>query len=96
MRALAGFALVLFAALPAQAQNATLYRCADGTVVPVDFYKDTRSVQVQIDGKALKLPQKLFSLVGTRYAAQGVSLRISKDRIDLRRKGARYISCIPQ
>jgi hypothetical protein len=86
----------LFAALPAQAQNAEVYRCADGTIVPVDFHKESRSVQVQVDGKALKLPQRLFSLVGTRYAAQGVSLRISKNRIDLKRKGARYMSCIPQ
>lgn len=97
MRILAGIAFILLlSALPAQAQSAAVYRCADGTIVPVDFYKDTRAAQVKIDGKSLRLPQKLFSLTGARYAAQGVSLRISKDRIDLKRKGARYISCIPQ
>jgi hypothetical protein len=96
MRTILPLTLLLLAALSAQAQDAALYRCADGTIIPVDFHKDTRSVQVQIDGKAVKMPQKLFSLVGTRYAAQGVSLRISKDRFELKRKGTRYISCIPQ
>jgi membrane-bound inhibitor of C-type lysozyme len=96
MRLLLTLAFGALAAMPAQAQTFANYRCDDGTTIPVEFFDAPRSASVQIDGKAMILPRKLFSTSGARYAGHGVSLRISRDRIALKRRGARYISCTMQ
>jgi len=81
----------LLAASGASAQTFANYRCADGTVMPVVFQGDRANVQ--IDGKALRLPRKLFSLSGSRYAAGGVTLWVSRKSITLKRKGEKRVAC---
>lgn len=96
MRVALALAAVLFAAAPASAQNFATYRCADGTVIPVEFFDAPRSASVQIDGKSIILSRKLFSVSGARYAKGGTNLRIARDKITLKRKGQRYVTCTAQ
>ncbi len=93
MRAALGIVLALLLAAPASAQTSATYRCADGTVIPVEFYNVPRSASAQIDGKSVILPRKLLSVQGARYAKAGITLRISRDKIALKRKGQRWMTC---
>jgi membrane-bound inhibitor of C-type lysozyme len=74
--AVAGFVAGL---LPASAQTTTFrtYHCADGTEFIVGFYPYDSQAYVQIDGGAVVLPKRL-AVSGTRYAAAGVTLKVSK------------------
>ncbi|HVY00493.1 MAG TPA: MliC family protein [Pseudorhodoplanes sp.] len=78
----------------ALAQDFVSYRCADGTVMPVVFYRDVANVQ--LDGKALRLPRRPLSVSGARYAGQGVTLRISGKSISLKRKGEPRVACVAE
>ncbi len=92
------FLLAAFAALclpaSAQAQTFATYHCADGTDLPVVFYSDTRAVSLQLDGKAIHLPQRV-SLTGARYAKGGITLRFTREQIMLGRKGGAQTVCTP-
>ncbi len=88
--------VVLLAASPAHAQTFATFACADGTVIPVQFFDLPRSASVQIDGKALILPQRLFSMSGARYSKAGITLHISRKSITLKRKGQRAVPCVAQ
>lgn len=64
----------------AQAQSDTfrLYQCADGSQFAAAFYKyNPRFAHLQIDGKAVAL-KKRIAVSGTRYSANGITLRIDK------------------
>ncbi len=96
MRAAAGFMLLLLTTSTASAQTFANYRCADGSVIAAEFFETPRSVSLQIDGKSIILPRKLFSVSGARYAKAGINLRFSRNEIGLKRKGHRYIACTAQ
>lgn len=93
MRAALGIVLTLLLAAPASAQSSATYRCADGTVIPVEFHNAPRAVSVQVDGKSLLLPRKLFSVQGARYAKDGISLRVGRNIFGMKRKGHRWMTC---
>jgi membrane-bound inhibitor of C-type lysozyme len=90
----AGVMAIALAAGPVRAQTFTTYRCADGTVMPVVFHQNVANVQ--LDGKALRLPRRLLSTSGARFAAAGVTLRISRNRVSLKRPGGRAVACAAQ
>jgi membrane-bound inhibitor of C-type lysozyme len=91
---IAAAAVAVSAAGPALAQDFASYRCADGTVMPVVFYRNVANVQ--LDGKALRLPRRPLSVSGARYAGQGVTLRISGKSISLKRKGEPRVACVAE
>lgn len=65
--------LLMLSALPARAQTFVSYSCADGTMISAAFFKGDRNMRMQLDGKALSLPQRLAAS-GARYAKSGVVL----------------------
>ncbi len=80
-------AAVLASALIAPAASAQVFlsfHCADGSEFVTAFFAGTRSVYVQLDGKALTLPRRI-SLSRPRYAAGGVTLWIKDRAATLRR-----------
>jgi membrane-bound inhibitor of C-type lysozyme len=62
---------------PAVAQTFITYSCLDGSEFVVAFFAGERSAHLQLDGKAMSLPQRL-SLSGTRYAKGDITLRITR------------------
>ncbi|MBR0692896.1 MliC family protein [Bradyrhizobium lablabi] len=75
---LVGTALsVAFGASAASAQTFQNYRCADGTQFIAAFYQYDARAHLQLDGKAVTL-KKRFSLSGSRYSGNGVTLIITK------------------
>lgn len=78
------FAAAFFAASMAAAPSRAIaqssfqnYRCADGTQFVVGFFQYDSSAHLQLDGKAVRLAKRL-SLSGSRYAGNGVTLKITK------------------
>jgi membrane-bound inhibitor of C-type lysozyme len=65
--------------LPVSAQTTTFrtYHCADGSEFIVGFYPHDSRAYVQIDGGAVVLPKRL-AISGARYAAAGITLKLSK------------------
>ncbi|NWG26360.1 MAG: MliC family protein [Pseudorhodoplanes sp.] len=85
--------LVTASFIPASAQtNKTfLYDCDGGLQVAVYFDRD--AAFIQLDGKALKLPQRL-SGSGARYAKGGVSFWIKGNDAMLKRtRTGKTINC---
>ncbi len=68
----------------AAAQDFLTFHCADGSEFVSALFAGTRSVYVQLDGKALTLPRRI-SLSRPRYAAGGVTLWIKDRAATLRR-----------
>ena len=62
-------------AIPAQAQTYTRYECTDGANFEVAFYPETKFAFVQIDGKSVQLPKRLW-LTGQRFSRNGVVLSL--------------------
>jgi membrane-bound inhibitor of C-type lysozyme len=77
----------LFAVLCATSAHAQIfvsYTCADGSNISAAFYKGEKRMHMQLDGRALVLPQRL-SGSGARYAKSGVSFWIKGQEATLRR-----------
>ncbi|ARP99138.1 MliC family protein [Pseudorhodoplanes sinuspersici] len=89
---LAATAVLMTASLPAQAQTFVRYLCADGTPVVAAFYPQDRTARIQVDGKALALPQRL-SADGGRYAKGGVSFWIKGQQATLKRPKTKPTIC---
>src|SRR5438445_10854260 len=77
------FGAALCAAAMATAPSAALaqstfrnYRCADGAQFIVGFFQYDSRAHLQLDGKALTLPKRV-ALSGSRYQANGATLRIT-------------------
>ena len=68
---------VPLAASLAQTTSFRNYRCADGTEFIVGFYPYDSSAYLQIDGGSIMLPRRV-AISGARYAARGVTLKISQ------------------
>ena len=85
-------AVLLTASFPAQAQTFVRYRCDDGTPVVAAFYKHDKTARIQLDGKALALPQRL-SADGGRYAKGGVSFWIKGQQATLKRPRTKPTIC---
>ena len=85
---LSGFAVVLLLSgtLSAPAQKFVTYHCRDGTEFVAAFFADTRTVALQLDGKAITLASRI-SASGARYAKGGVTLWIKGAAATLRRCG---------
>jgi membrane-bound inhibitor of C-type lysozyme len=88
----AGIAGNVVLALPAMAQSISLYQCADGLQFALAFYEADSHAHMQLNGKALSLPKRL-SLSGSRYSAGGVTLRIDKDVMTLKRPREPATTC---
>jgi membrane-bound inhibitor of C-type lysozyme len=76
----AALCVVAMAAVPsaASAQSSFRnYRCADGAQFIVGFFQYDSRAHLQLDGKALTLPKRV-ALSGSRYQANGVTLRITR------------------
>jgi hypothetical protein len=73
----------------AQAQTFAHYNCNDGTQFAAAFYEG--SVALQLDGKALLLPQRLALPGNVRYAKSGVTISIKRrgQSMTLQRAGVR-------
>jgi membrane-bound inhibitor of C-type lysozyme len=84
--------MALTASHPAQAQTFVHYLCADGTPVVAAFYKNDKTARIQVDGKALALPQRL-SADGGRYAKGGVSFWIKGQQATLKRPKTKPTIC---
>lgn len=89
---LAAAAVLITASLPAQAQTFVRYLCADGTPVVAAFYKNDKTARIQVDGKALALPQRL-SADGGRYAKGGVSFWTKGQQATLKRPKTKPTIC---
>lgn len=89
--AVAGLTLV---APPASAQTFATYQCRDGTTFVAAFFADTRTVALQLDGKAVTLPSRL-SASGARYGKDGITLWIKGTNAMLRR-AAKSTECSAQ
>jgi membrane-bound inhibitor of C-type lysozyme len=79
-------------ASPAAADNIAVYQCADGSQFALAFYEADTTARIQLNGKAVALPKRL-SLSGTRYAANGITLRIGKDGTTLKHPGLPQTTC---
>jgi hypothetical protein len=62
-------------AAPAQAQTYSHYECADGAQFEVAFYPETKFAFLQLDGKSLQLPKRLWP-TGQRFSKSGVVLSL--------------------
>lgn len=82
--ALTAAALACLAA-PASAQTFAHYNCSDGAQFAAAFYEG--SAAIQLDGKALLLPQRLALPGHVRYAKSGITLIIKGQIVTLRRSG---------
>jgi len=85
--------LGLGGALAAQAQTYATYHCRDGSEVSAVSFAGERRIHLQLDGRALTLPQRV-AIRGARYAGSGVSFWIIKGTATLRR-GGRSTACTP-
>jgi membrane-bound inhibitor of C-type lysozyme len=88
---LLGAAAIVIGQTPAVAQTFITYSCLDGSEFVAAFFAGERTAHLQLDGKAMSLPQRL-SLSGTRYAKGDITLRITKTVTTLKR-GKRSTEC---
>ncbi|HYC17013.1 MAG TPA: MliC family protein [Pseudolabrys sp.] len=84
-------AVILAGQLPARAQTFFTYQCRDGSEFIAAFFEGDRRAHLQLDGKALTLPKRL-SMSGSRYAKGGITLRITKTAVTLKR-GQQLTEC---
>lgn len=75
--------------ISAHAQTFASYQCNDGAQFAAAFYEG--SVALQLDGKALLLPQRVALPGNVRYSKSGVSISIKRrgQSLTLRRGGVR-------
>lgn len=77
---------------PAPAQTFLNYVCADGSQLVAAFVPQSKSAFVQLDGKAMTLPQRL-SASGARYRKSGVTLWIKGGEAQLKRPKRTWTIC---
>ncbi len=87
--------LTALAASPSHAQIFASYVCDDGTPVSVVFFPKEKNLRMQLDGKALSLPQRL-SADGGRYAKSGVSFWVKGQQATLKRPKTKTTICRTQ
>ena len=75
-----------------RAQTYLQYRCEDGAQLSVAFVEKSKAAYVQLDGKAIILPQRL-SGSGARYAKSGVTFWIKGDDAQLKRPKKKWTQC---
>lgn len=86
-------ALAVVCTASAQTSKTFLYRCDDGSQVGANF-DDPKFAYLQLDGKSLKLPQRL-SGSGARYAKGGVSFWIKgRDATLKRTRTGKTVNCV--
>jgi membrane-bound inhibitor of C-type lysozyme len=78
--------------LPASAQKFFNYTCADGSQFVAVFVPQSKSAYVQLDGKAMTLPQRLAAS-GARYAKGGVTFWIKGNQAQLKRPKKKWTQC---
>jgi membrane-bound inhibitor of C-type lysozyme len=86
---------VAMSATSAHAQIFVSYSCADGSTISAAFFRGEKRMHMQLDGKALVLPQRL-SGSGARYAKSGVSFWLKGQEAILRRPKAKPTLCKAQ
>ncbi len=82
-------------ALPAAATAETFqtYVCADGSQFVAAFYpQDSRRAHLQIDGRAVALTRRV-ALSGSRYTGHGITLRVSKAGVSIKRGKRAVAAC---
>jgi membrane-bound inhibitor of C-type lysozyme len=79
-------------AAPVSAQTFVKYSCADGTQISAAFFTGDKRVHMQLDGKAVVLPQRI-SASGARYAKRGVSFWVKGQEATLKRPKAKTTMC---
>ena len=84
--------LSLLLVSPSSAQTYLQYRCADGAQLSVAFVEKSKAAYVQLDGKAIILPQRL-SASGARYAKSGVTFWIKGNDAQLKRPKKKWTQC---
>jgi membrane-bound inhibitor of C-type lysozyme len=77
---------------PASAQKFFNYACADGSQLVAAFVPQSKSAYVQLDGKAMTLPQRLAAS-GARYAKSGVTFWIKGNSARLKRPKKKWTQC---
>lgn len=77
---------------PAFAQKFFNYTCADGSQFTAAFLPQSKSAYVQLDGKAMTLPQRLAAS-GARYAKSGVTFWIKGNEAQLKRPKKKWTQC---
>jgi hypothetical protein len=87
-----GAAGILIGQSAAFAQTFRKYNCYDGSQFILAFFEGDKRAHLQLDGKAITLPKRI-ALSGSRYAKGGISLRITKTVITLKR-GKQSTECI--
>jgi membrane-bound inhibitor of C-type lysozyme len=91
-RIAAGMVGSMLLAATAAADDVSLYQCADGLQFALAFYEADSHAHIQLNGKSLSLSKRL-ALSGSRYAASGVTLRIDKDTMTLKRPREPVTTC---
>src|SRR3954469_2570809 len=82
--------------LAATAETFQTYVCADGSQFVAAFYpQDPRRAHLQIDGRAVALTRRV-ALSGSRYAGNGLTLKISKAGTSIQRGRRPAAACTPQ
>jgi membrane-bound inhibitor of C-type lysozyme len=89
--ALAAFCGFTFVS-PAAAQTYLQYRCDDGAQFQAVFVEKSRAAYLQLDGKALILPQRLAAS-GARYKKSGVTFWIKGNEAQLKRPKKAWTQC---
>lgn len=77
---------------PAAAQKFFNYTCADGSQFVAAFIPQARAAYLQLDGKAMTLPQRLAAS-GARYAKGGVTFWIKGNTAQLKRPQKKWTQC---
>ena len=82
------------ASSPASAQTFQNYHCADGTRFIAAFYQYDTRAHLQIDGRAVTLAKR-FAMSGARYSGEGVTLKIAREGVTVRRTYRPTTACEP-
>jgi membrane-bound inhibitor of C-type lysozyme len=77
---------------PAAAQKFFTYTCADGSQFVAAFVPQAKAAYLQLDGKAMTLPQRLAAS-GARYAKGGVTFWIKGNTAQLKRPQKKWTQC---
>jgi len=73
-------------ATPALAQTAYTYQCRDGAEFVFAVFEGRRAAYVQLDGKHLTLPQRIW-FGAKRYSKSGVAITTKGNTAVLKRAG---------
>jgi membrane-bound inhibitor of C-type lysozyme len=90
--AIATLSLCAAGITPSSAETFVPYRCDDGAQISAMFPEKQRRVFLQLDGKAITLPQRL-SADGARYAKGGITFWIKGKGAQLKRPKGKWTQC---